>query len=857
MSHSHSNFAVTPSISCLGHGSSYYTPDQVQAAYNLSGIYNRGIHGEGQTVALFELDTFQAGDLAAYTSCYGHSHTSIQTIKAGSGSVSSDSGIVEVELDAELVLSTAPGLGTLVIYEAANDTANYNAEWAQIIQDAPPVVSSSWGLCESDFGQAELIQENNYLMTAAAQGQSIFVASGDSGSSGCLFDQGTPTPDELDPGDPAAQPFATSVGGTSASWNGSTLSETTWNNLPQQNQPSGASGGGVSLYWPLPSWQNAPGVGSGNRESPDVSLNADPFHGYPVYCTAPAAGCNANSPWLIVGGTSAASPMWAAMLALTNQESIKAGGFNIGFVNPLLYQVASGSTYTADFHDITSGNNDYKNLQGGKYAAGSVYDMATGLGSYNADALATQLVALKKANDGQRLAPANTTWYFPEGDEGGGFQEYITVQNPDPSQTANITITYVTSNQVVTVQHTVPPSTRQTFDAQADLHTSPSGTRYNASAIVQVTSGPAVVVERPIYFNWSGVASGMDAVGVTHTAMSYYFSEGDTRQAGQTNYKTYVSLLNPGSAAAHVTITYYTGQCSTSCPNQQVTVNPMQHLSVSPADIGLHQKLAIAVTSSDNPIVAEHALYFQDIIPRAGGLTTGAASVIGATSPGTDWLFAEGYTGPNFQEYFELANFGASPATATITLEYTNGNTQSYPLTLPAFGLSEFDVNAHQGQGSTGSLSAEITSNSAIVAQRLMYFHFSGQHISGGTDIVGEAGPASHNVYAFAEGYTGGQFQEFLTLQNPTAQDEYVSITLFTPSLVFQLQAKVLAHSRKTYSINQVLNPIRQGAVSMTIQALGTNAVIVAERPMYFIFNIGGVPGTETGGSDVIGYSGS
>ena len=72
-----------------------------------------------------------------------------------------------------------------------------------------------------------------------------------------------------------------------------------------------------------------------------------------------------------------------------------------------------------------------------------------------------------------------------------------------------------------------------------------------------------------------------------------------------------------------------------------------------------------------------------------------------------------------------------------------------------------------------------------------------------------------------------------------------------------KLQAKVLAHSRKTYSINQVLNPIRQGAVSMTIQALGSNSAIVAERPMYFIFNIGGVPGTETGGSDVIGYTGS
>jgi kumamolisin len=847
--HATSHGQLIPNTSCLGHGSNYYTPDQVQAAYNLNGIYNRGIHGEGQTVALFELGTFQAGDLAAYTSCYGHSHTSVQTIKAGSGLVPSDGGIVEVQLDAELVLSTAPSLGTLLIYEAANDTANYNAEWAQIVQDAPPVVSSSWGLCESDFGQAQVAQENDYFMTAAAQGQSIFASSGDSGSSGCYLDQGSPSQNALEAGDPAAQPFVTGVGGTSATWNGSTLSEITWNNK------GGASGGGISLYWPMPSWQSASGVGTGNRESPDVSLNADPVRGYPVYCTALAAGCNANNPWLIVGGTSAASPMWAAMLAMTNEESVKAGGFNIGFVNPLLYQVASGASYAADFHDISSGNNDYKNLQGGKYAAGAVYDMATGLGSYNADALATQLVALKKANDGQRLAPASTTWYFPEGDEGSGFQEFITVQNPDPAQTANITITYVTWNQVVSAQHSVPPSTRQTFDAQVDLHTSPSGTRYNASAIVHVTSGPAVVVERPIYFNWNGIPSGMDAVGATHTAMSYYFSEGDTRQAGQAHYRTYIALLNPGSAAAHVTITYYTGQCSTNCPKEQITVNSMQHLPVSPTDVGLYQKVAIVVTSSDNPIVAERAMYFQDNIPSAGGFTTGAASVIGATAPGTDWLFAEGYTGVDFQEYFELANFGASPATVNIKLEYTSGNTQTYAVRVPAFGLTAFDVNAHRG--STNSLSAEITSDNPIVAQRLMYFHFSNLRISGGTDIVGEPGPASHNAYALAEGYTGGKFQEFLTLQNPTMRDENASITLFTPSLVFQLQVKIMAHSRKTLNINQVLNPIQPGAVSMTIQALGSNSVIVAERPMYFIFNIGGVPGTETGGSDVIGYTGS
>ncbi|HEY6408131.1 MAG TPA: S53 family peptidase, partial [Ktedonobacteraceae bacterium] len=456
--------ALQPNVTCQGHGGNYFTPDQIQTAYNLNGIYGKGFHGEGQTVALFELDTFQSGDIAAYTSCFGHSHTSIQAIKAGVGTVPSDSGVFEVELDAELVLSTAPSLGTLIIYEAANNVSDYNAEWARIVQDAPPVVSTSWGLCETDAGQAQVNQENSYYMIAAAQGQSIFAASGDSGSSGCLFNSQSPTPKALVTGDPAAQPLITGVGGTTLNINSNSTysSETTWNNVPQQAQFTGASTGGVSVFWPKPSWQNAPGVGNTNRESPDVSLSSDPFKGYLIYCTSSPAGCSSSSPWVIAGGTSCAAPMWAGMMALVNEELVKQGSFNIGFLNPLLYQVANGANYGTDFHDVTTGNNDYNNLQGGKYPAAPVYDMATGLGSFNADALATDLVTLAKANNGQRLAPASKTWYFPEGSQGGGFMEFITLQNPDPAQTANVTFTYLSNGAPVVVQHSVPPSSRQT-----------------------------------------------------------------------------------------------------------------------------------------------------------------------------------------------------------------------------------------------------------------------------------------------------------------------------------------------------------------------------------------------------------
>ena len=139
-----------------------------------------------------------------------------------------------------------------------------------------------------------------------------------------------------------------------------------------------------------------------------------------------------------------------------------------------------------------------------------------------------------------------------------------------------------------------------------------------------------------------------------------------------------------------------------------------------------------------------------------------------------------------------------------------------------------------------------------------MYFHKGSARISGATETVGEAGPATHSVYAFAEGYTAGSFDEYLTLQNPTVNDETVAITLFVDTYVLQEQVVVKAQSRKTVGIDSIVVPIAQSynnmgsdsyAVSLTVQAFGTNAKIVAERPMYFNFH--GAPG----GTDVLGYT--
>ena len=140
-----------------------------------------------------------------------------------------------------------------------------------------------------------------------------------------------------------------------------------------------------------------------------------------------------------------------------------------------------------------------------------------------------------------------------------------------------------------------------------------------------------------------------------------------------------------------------------------------------------------------------------------------------------------------------------------------------------------------------------------------MYFHFGSARISGGTDVVGEAGPTSHAVYAFAEGYTYSGFSEFLTLQNPNSTTETVAITLFADNTIVQVSKQLQPHSRTTVGINGLIvpmatayptSPVTQGnEVSMDIQAL--SGTVVAERPLYF--NWQGDPS----GTDVIGYTGS
>jgi len=356
-----------------------YTAPQLANYYGLNSLYAGGTLGSGVTVGIIELESFTDSDIAAYQACYGTS-ASVSRISVDTGTRDPTAQSGEAALDIEDVIGLAPS-AAIHVYQAPDAGSatlqNVLDLYQQIATDnSAQVVSTSWGECETNANASFVAAENGIFQQMAAQGQSVFAASGDSGSADCDNPLGSSSALAVD--DPASQPFVTGVGGTNLQT--ATGPESTWN----QNTLGGrlsAGGGGISATWPMPSWQTALGVISGSsgtpcgatsgdcREVPDVSASAEPNTGYRIFY-----GGN----WNTYGGTSASAPTWAALIALADASSACAG-HRLGFLNPALYQLRAAGT--SDFHDVTVGNNDAVGTNGGSFAAATGYDMATGLGT--------------------------------------------------------------------------------------------------------------------------------------------------------------------------------------------------------------------------------------------------------------------------------------------------------------------------------------------------------------------------------------------------------------------------------------------------------------------------------------------
>jgi kumamolisin len=332
-----------------------HDPNEVAQIYD----YPAG-DGTGQCIGLIELGGgFQLDDLSNYFSSLNINTPQVISVSVDGGTNSPttpDSADGEVMLDIEVAGAIAPA-AKIVVYFAPNTDQGFLDAITTAVHDRtnqPSAISISWGSAESGWTTQALTNFDEAFQAAAAMGVTVCVASGDNGSSDGVNDGNN----HVD--FPASSSFALGCGGTTLqSSNEQIVSEVVWDDLPN----GGATGGGVSNVFPLPTWQSGfgvplPSVQGGGRGVPDVSGDADPNTGYNILVD----GENE-----VIGGTSAVAPLWAGLVARMNQKN----GKSIGFLNPSIYAQA---VEASGFHDITQGNN-------GAFNAGPGWDPCTGLGS--------------------------------------------------------------------------------------------------------------------------------------------------------------------------------------------------------------------------------------------------------------------------------------------------------------------------------------------------------------------------------------------------------------------------------------------------------------------------------------------
>lgn len=427
----HPRVRARPHYNYGSSGDHFLAPDDFTTIYDVKALYNAGYTGSGQNIVVVGQSEILTSDVDAFRSASGltaKDPTLTLVPDTGTAVETKDGNEEESDLDVEWSGAIAKAATVNFVYVGNNQNYSvFDALTYAVDNDLAPVISISYGACEAQWSTSDVSTITAAFQQANAQGQTIVAASGDNGAADCDEPANansvvTSAQDGLAVDLPAASPYVTGIGGTEFSgdvsssstyWgssnnssNGSAISyipETSWNDTDTTTPSNGlsASGGGKSTFFSKPSWQTGAGVPSdGARDVPDIALNASPDHDGYLFCSQ--GSCtngfldSSNDP-TVAGGTSFGAPTFSALLTLINQELGSSGQGNI---NPSLYSLAASTP--AAFHDITTGNNEVPCTAGSTdcgssgmigYTAGTGYDQVTGLGSIDANELATAFSA--------------------------------------------------------------------------------------------------------------------------------------------------------------------------------------------------------------------------------------------------------------------------------------------------------------------------------------------------------------------------------------------------------------------------------------------------------------------------------
>jgi kumamolisin len=567
------------------------TPSQWQSFYNFSTLYNANIKGQNQVLAIAAFDTFRPGDFTAFLQQYQLPTIPVEIHGAGVQAYPlPGANELEVISDMEMAAAAAPSMSKLVVYEDIDLVTIFQ----EFVNDRlASVLSDSFGFpCDSSLPTSYLAAQTQVLQQAAAQGQTVVVASGDDLAYSCSNPTVPAVSQNNNPsiGAPDDNPWVLTVGGTSINFSSnptaSTLSytsESVWN-CPKtdtvnncQGGNYGSTGGVSSAYFNTqPWWQHGvtdatlTTTGRTGRATPDLAFYADTRvpqdstiePGYSVYCSD-ASFCASTPGWLAAGGTSLAAPAVAGALLLANQSK----GSSLGFVNPTIYSLGSGGSASSIFHDVTTGTN-------GAYSATSGWDAATGFGSFDANALVT---ALK--NTTAPTAPSGNnpifSYYVPFAagnpkNLANSFGTALYIQN-EASTVSTINVTYYSASGASLGSESPSGGTiaghGQFLLNQSFTGPLSQGNGATAAAVVQSSQPLNIMVTE----NTPVGASAYNAIGniadfvdqdstfVASAALPLATSNVLLPAILNSFIKTSINIFNGGPSTTTVNITYYTG----------------------------------------------------------------------------------------------------------------------------------------------------------------------------------------------------------------------------------------------------------------------------------------------------------
>jgi hypothetical protein len=340
--------------------------------------------------------------------------------------------------------------------------------------------------------------------------------------------------------------------------------------------------------------------------------------------------------------------------------------------------------------------------------------------------------------------------------------------------------------------------------------------------------------------SWTG---GHDVIGAVAPGLNWYFAEGYTGPG----FDEYVCVFNPGDSPAALVFRFQTQESGEKVKTGYIV--PAHSRSTFKVNdiLGSNYQSSLKL-ESDRPVVAERPMYFDySSISRQNW--TGGSCVMGAPAPAKRYYFAEGTTlntpgNGEFEEWLTLQNTSAGPITIDATYQLDNGRSGNVTRSYIVEAGTRQTVYVPSEVGVNKDVSVLLTCGSDFLAERPMYFNYGGVW-TGGDCVIGSTSTSTR--WFFAEGYTGPDFAEWLTLQNPGTQDASVEITYFTLESAAKGPYKVDVPAGTRYTVN--VNEQAGMGLQLSAQVVSDKPV-VAERPMYFNYN-----GVWTGGHDVLGLT--